>query len=289
MLTLLPTCFALLLFLSLQIFALRGDERLVQMENRELSGHMRLLGNMLSVLETAKFQAIPEDPTAPKKNRLKSLGGSRTKAFESPRDLHPLSDTAKLNLCFLAPDHSFTEKATLLQIAQNLLKLLYQRAYFYQEGMEKTFLEAIVEGMRKYPDATCFEELLKDVLHLPFVHKILKGTSTYTLKSSEGYPPFTAYFAFMKQSNRPLLFPHTARLILSAILGEEMVDKIIAAEKQKWEAGNNNKFLTQAELTQIIPMPSSLQAQFSFSRVSRGKQKTIIEDEKTKIRTELDL
>ncbi len=111
--------------------------------------------------------------------------------------------------------------------AARLLKILYQRVPFYQEGLEYTVLNAIL-AKRETPLVDLFE---KDPKLDAVFYKMLKGTSTYVVGTNKGYPSLFDYCTF-ESSGEQFNYDTLSKPVLEALVGTNLLT-MIAEEESK--------------------------------------------------------
>lgn len=195
-----------------------------------------------------KYRAV-KSPT-PKKQKS---SGPKNSSYHSPRDAFNKREEMKLNLRTLLTKNDNKE---IERISLRLLENLYFLAPFYRKELEYEILQTLLAALKNHPDCIRFEELLAFIPKekYPLFYKLIKGTQTYQVYTTKGYPPLGDFFSLekLKPSEKPIQFCHASRPLLEAIFGQTLAPLIINEEKHKWEKEQKHITMNKQELEAFL-------------------------------------
>ncbi|MDN3505645.1 MAG: hypothetical protein P0S96_00235 [Simkaniaceae bacterium] len=215
-------------------------------------------------------------------------------AYRSPRDFQRKKTQSKLNIYPLLQGK---ENPKLEKIALTLLQDLYFLSPFYKPGLENQILHTLKETFAKDDSLTNFHSLLTKIPsdEYPLFYRLVKGTHSYKIYTSEGYPALGDFLSLEKinETAPPANFCHASRPVLNAVFGPTLAPLIINEEKHKWEPKHKHAPLTKQELEAFLLSkrlnPTDYEPLLSFSGQSQPPPLEIIYDEESKIQIKIPL
>lgn len=246
----LPLVSAFILIFSIGSLALLRHCKAALLENKDCTtafSMQREIYNKISEDRYKKFyekqQKIKTEDKEKEKN-FSSYSKKKDQSYPSPRNNIPPFPYAKLNIAKLCKETTHENHTKLKEIALKLIKNIYEYTCIYSKGMEEVILETLVETAKANPSITSFEDLF---LFIPqekaeLFYKVFKGTQSYTLHTSQGYPPLRDFILLnYEKKHKPIYLVHAAKPVLIAVFNENIARKILYAEEQKWEQNSHNK------------------------------------------------
>lgn len=215
-------------------------------------------------------------------------------SYHSPRDWQRKKPQSKLNIRSLLQPQS---NPRLEKIALFLLQDLYYFAPFYKPGLENEILHTLLETLKENENLSKLEMLASKVPeeHFSLFYKLVKGTQSYKLHTTEGYPALGDFITLDKtqETQPPVHFCHASRPLLDAIFGHTLAPLIINEEKHKWEPKHKHLPLTKQELQAFLVNrrlnPSDYEPLFSFSQQSSPPPLEIVYDQESKLQIKIPL
>jgi hypothetical protein len=251
----LPVVLTILLILSLGATTFFRGHAATLAEKRSLEGYFNAHRKIWNKEMQAAFKKAPEKPKVqeaepvpsttaqneqkPKEEEDEEEESVKKKYFRDKKCAH---ESGKLNLFPLLHDPDSTLAKHLYEPAARLIAILYQHAPFWKKGENLEY--RILDALMKIEDRGFVEAIPEESDLAPIFYKMLKGTNTYTLGSSEGVPPFLDFFRDAASANNKctLNFLHAPRPVLQALLGVGLVQKIAEAEKEENKPMPKKKF-----------------------------------------------
>lgn len=282
----LPLVCAFILLFSLGSYALVHQFRAVVHEKSVFTGSMRIQRKFASCLQEDIFNEIEEV-----KQETKTDSSPKNKKdieYKSRRDrLNPFPES-KLNISGFFKEEQLPG---LREIAENLLKRIYERTSLWYPNMEREILDLIIQSAKDNPTVTTFEELSK---HEPRLYKWVKGTQAYELFTSQGYPSLSDYMSLdPKERKKPIHFTFASRALLLALFGENdlLAQQITHEERLKWEVDHIQRALTKSELEAFLLKHrknlSDYEHLLYFSTSRRSGPQVVICDEKSNVQLKI--
>lgn len=195
---------------------------------------------------------------------------------------------SKLNITFLLNE----ENAQLKQIAATLIRLLYEHAPFYRQGMENEVLNQVITVLTEYPAIEDFEELF---IQCPNLYQLIKGTHKYRLHTSDGYPPLEDFISLDRSETmkKPIHFTFASRILLEAVFDDpRLVGEIYLGEKERWEEDHKHHQCTKQELEQLLAKRqkslTDYDSLFFFTTERKGTDKYLIYDQASSVQVKIE-
>ena len=195
------------------------------------------------------FNRIKAKESTPKKPKGEKTNKENI-AYKSPRDRRIPFPEGKLNITFLFKKE---ENPQIKTITLELIERLYE--FTSLEFDAEHLLDTLIATVKKHPSIDTFEKLLSHLPpeEAPIFYKLVKGTNTYTLFTSEGYPPIGNFITLDPKSHqRPIHFAHASRPLLQALFGDVFAPQIVKEERHKWEPEHKHLSLKKDELEALL-------------------------------------
>ncbi|NGX47493.1 MAG: hypothetical protein K1000chlam3_00867 [Chlamydiae bacterium] len=211
--------------------------------------------------------------------------------YTSPRDWFKKIPESKLNIRPLLEvgDHSRLEKITL-----TLIQDLYSFAPFYKQDLEKEILTTFLEILKEDKEIIRFDVLLTKIPQEKFTlfYKVIKGTHSYKLHTTLGYPALGDFITLEKTKENPIHFCHASRPLLETVFGPTITPLIINEEKHKWEPDHKHRPMNKQELEAFLlshqQSPAEYQELFSYGTSKQTCPFDIIHDGEAGLRIKIE-
>lgn len=258
--SILPLVFAFIVMFSIGAYALLKDLMSCHYEKSIYISFLNTHRDLQSELEKLHYNEAPgkKEHTDPgkKKDEDKEATPSPSQNYYSPRDKKTLHPFAKLNIGQLLVSDSVHASTLLYETAAQLIRALYEKTAVYQPDLEYQILDLFMKAAKEHSSELKLENLTAHILTDPknkSLYKIFKGTSTYTLFTKAGYPPFADFISIdVEKNKKPVNFQYAPRVLLVALFGDKITDQIVQAEKEKWEKHHRHSSLTKKELAPLL-------------------------------------
>lgn len=249
---LLPFVTFFLILFSLGSLLLLQERKASISESKSYMGYLNIDRQMLMREAESDFAKLTikkkkEDPkSSPPKKKPRSFAlNHRTKICVHPYSTVDIGPLAK------------KENPLLYETAAKLIRVLYEKTSLWREekDWEYHLLDHILESVKKNPNMNSLNQLSFSDPNLgETFYKMIKGTQTYTLMASEGYPPLGNYLSLgEKNEKQAIRFCFSSYPVLIALFGQEIADTIIVEETAK-RSENKNKYapLKKEELQALL-------------------------------------
>lgn len=163
-----------------------------------------------------------------------------------------LSSQAKWNLSpfiFSEKPTSHLEEATIL-----FLESLYGHADFWQKAkkQDSDLAKTLLDSFRSKDLVEKMSDLFPEDPFLQSIfYKMLKGSGYYEIASKQGYPPLEDFFRLEKENTYTLSLSYASFPALKALLGEDLTQKVLQIEKEKWEKKGGYYSVTKEEFREL--------------------------------------
>ncbi|NDD57824.1 MAG: hypothetical protein EBZ47_01030 [Chlamydiae bacterium] len=220
---------------------------------------------------------------------LKPLILKEISSHRISNNLHPKS---KLNIKDLMIEDHPSE--VLLNAAEALLKTLYQSpalAPLQEENWEKHLLMEMKKTAKKKKNFFSLHDLFPEKgPYQQLFYKLLKGSGYYDLSKLQGFPPMRDFFVIDMTEKKSIQFHYASKEVLSAVLGKDIVEKIIEKEMIKAKQIGQRVSLSKQDLFSLIQLkPQSLNSSmdleeiFNFSKSNITLCNLVYKDPKAEI------
>ncbi|MES2198865.1 MAG: hypothetical protein V4489_01685 [Chlamydiota bacterium] len=204
-------------------------------------------------LERYKYKSYQEKTK--KANPSETKTSSRVKKegeYLSHRFRANLSAQAKWNLAPLISQEKITPHLKGATIS--FLAILYGHTDFWEKEKKENpdFAETLLDSFKKKDFAEKISDLFPEDLSLqPIFYKMLKGSGSYDIASKQGHPPLEDFFRLEKENTHTLSLSYACFPALQALLGEDLLEKVLRIEKEKWEKKGAYYSVTKKEFTDL--------------------------------------
>lgn len=222
-------------------------------QHEETVSDEKVRGNETIVDCDAQLKEIDKNKTS-KRSKKRSRGKEEKKSFR----VKNITDNSKLNIAPLFQKQEPLVERTLIRLIEDV----YQNTPLFQEAKVEGQLSAlIVSELLEAGKALSFDQLtlnrirLKDPALQEIWHSMLKGNKNNRKKKAGGWEPLTEYVLIDKNPERlPVCLRKASLPLLKAFFGDDVTQKILAAEKKKYvEQKNTKSALNKDALKALIP------------------------------------
>jgi len=227
------------------------------------------------------------------KKREKSQSANSSKKEPSKKNTDYFRDekigwkNGRLNLSSLTQDAQKWPELKTITIAYVKRLYSHHRSFPNEGKFVEKLIDALIAAYKEEDPLTPFYDLkLEDKFRIPF-YKMVKGTQTYDLKNSTGYPPFGDFFTFEERENPPMFFQDANTTFLSIVFGDKKKQIIVDKERKEiQESGNHRSPLDRTQLEELLndspPSPQELDL-FDFNQKSSPRKPGKHKDQTTQI------
>ena len=204
-------------------------------------------------LERYKYKSYQEKTLAAKPSEKKATSRIKKEGvYLSHRVRSNLSSQSKWNLGPLV----FSDKPTahLEESTISFLESLYAHADFWEKGKKQNpdLVKVLLDSFKKKDLVEKVSDLFPEEPSLQLVfYKMLKGSGYYEIASKQGYPPLEDFFRIEKENTHTLSLSYASLPALKALLGEDLTQKVLQIEKEKWEKKGGYYSITKQEFIDL--------------------------------------
>jgi hypothetical protein len=245
----LPIVFTLLLILGLVHRSLMYDHAGISIENRSIHGYFLSMQKARNKWQSKQFKSA--DRTAVKTDHQKSEKekAEKKQSREKKEKEQLLTDATKFNLQPVLN----SQQPLFYNHALELLRYLYEKAPFYQPGLERKILDQMIQQ-----EISRFRDLVLDADTEWRYYKMVKGTHTYQAGTGCGYPPLSDFFCINSHQSKPINLSHVSRPIVTLLFGPETAD-LFAQERRQVPNGQG---ISKEKIQAIFNHPNPLNHRF---------------------------
>lgn len=168
--------------------------------------------------------------------------------YEKRRTERRSSKRSTLNLAPLATS------SILCPVATRLLLSLYEGTSLFKnrEADLEKLVSLILDALLTQKGDSLAERLKEMRAHHPILYKMLKGTSTYNIKTNSGYPPLSDFFTIAPKNPKAIHFHYASAPLLDALFSARIRHLFYKLERKKWEAFSRSPYVNISELFAIL-------------------------------------
>lgn len=283
----LPIATAFIFLFALQAYTLLQRTMATSQETMHFSGAQRIYWNHLNQEQRQLYKTFKNSIPAAKKNEKKPASAPKESEYKSLRTYFNLPESAKLSIASLLREK--TPNPKLREVTAKLIRLLYEQTSLYSPHFEDKVLATLIRIGHEHPNAETFQDLFQKVDdEISLYYKLCKGTQSYDLFTSNGYP---ALGDFLTLANRPPVYMNYAsQALLIALFGEIFANQLIEKEKKSWEETGKKIPLKKEEVEALFMKISPNGKNLSdfgnlldYSQRSRRLSQYVFYDEKSNI------